>query len=82
MYAQQELALRLRKRQAQIQAEIAAQDPKAGVTGRLKYLVSTKYHTDTLLADLAAELGWQDGYHEMLDKEIAQREDAKRVWGQ
>lgn len=80
-YAQQELAIRLRKRQAELLAQIQAEDPARGVTGRLQYLAKAKYNTDATLADIAEELGLQDNFHQMLDKEIAEREGAARIWG-
>lgn len=80
-FGRKELALKLRIRQKDLQAMIAAEDPGLGVTNRLRYLVMTKEHTDQLLSDLAAELSLQDGFHQMLDKEIERRSERARVWG-
>lgn len=81
MHGRRELALSLRRRQKDLQAMIAAEDPGLGVTNRLRYLAMTKEHTDQLLADIAAEVGWQDGYHQALDKEIERRTSRMKEWG-
>jgi hypothetical protein len=80
-YAQQELALRLRKRQAELLERIRQEGESGQVTQRLIFLAKAKQNVDWTLADIAEELGWQQGYDKMLDNEIAAREDARRVWG-
>jgi hypothetical protein len=81
-YEKEELAIRLRKRQVAIQNEIAAQPASDGVSERMRWLVQAKWHTDALLSDIAAELGWQNGFSAILDREIESRSDAARIWGQ
>jgi hypothetical protein len=81
-YEKQELAIRLRKRQVALQNEIAAQPPGNSISERLRWLMQAKWHTDVLLSDVAEELGWQNGFSTLLDREIESRSDAARIWGQ
>jgi hypothetical protein len=87
MYAIQELAIRLRKRQVELLAairdEFPAESPMSNpASPRLLHLANAKQHVDACLADIAAELGWQDGFSTLLDREIESRSDAARIWGQ
>jgi hypothetical protein len=81
-YEKQELAIRLRKRQVALQSEIAAQPSSGEISERMRWLIQAKWHTDQTLSDLAEELGWQDGFNVVLDREIESRSDAARIWGQ
>lgn len=72
MYSTDELALRLRMRQAELTRQIADED-KRGITLRMRELLRRKLNVDQLLSDLAGEMGWPPGYHKSIDEEICKR---------